>query len=110
VANDLRLVTTTARPGKFGIFFDGTEKTEVPFGDGLRCVGGPVARILPPQRANIFGDVSLAIDYTRQPFHSGPFALDPGSTWHFQYWYRDPGGSGGSGFNLTNALRITFCP
>jgi hypothetical protein len=31
----------------------------------------------------------------------------PGSTWYFQYWFRDPLG-GGAGANLTDGLRMTF--
>jgi hypothetical protein len=27
---------------------------------------------------------------------------------NFQFWFRDPAG-GPAGFNLTNALKITFC-
>ena len=109
-ANDLQLVTTTAVPGQFGLFYYGAEKAEAPFGDGTRCVGGAIARILPPQRADLLGDVSLMIDNTRPPFDAGAFALTAGATWHFQYWYRDPRGANGSGFNLSDALRITYCP
>ena len=109
-ANDLQLATVAAVAGQFGLFYYGSEKTEDPFGDGFRCVSGSIARILPPLRANLFGDVSLLVDNTLPPFDSGPWALSPGSTWHFQYWYRDPAGAGGHGFNLSDALRITFCP
>lgn len=31
-----------------------------------------------------------------------------GEPWNFQGYYRDPGGPGGSGFNLTNGLSILF--
>jgi hypothetical protein len=36
-------------------------------------------------------------------------ALVPGSTWNFQAWFRDVA-AGGSNFNLSNGLRITFAP
>jgi hypothetical protein len=35
--------------------------------------------------------------------------ITPGSTWTFQFWYRDLA-AGGAGFNLSNELSATFCP
>jgi hypothetical protein len=35
-------------------------------------------------------------------------AIDPGDTWRFQAWYRDPAGPCGTGFNLSNGLEVTF--
>ncbi len=40
---------------------------------------------------------------------TGGSVINPGSTWYFQYWYRDPQ-AGGANFNLTDALGGTFCP
>jgi hypothetical protein len=108
--NDLALLTTTAVPGQFGIYYSGTEKTEIPFGDGFRCVAGQIWRVNPPLLANLLGDVTFAVDYDQQPFHAGPGAIDAGDSFTWQLWYRDPTGPLGSGFNLSNALRITFCP
>ena len=36
--------------------------------------------------------------------------IDPGETWHFQGWYRDPFGPCGSAFNISNAVSVTFTP
>ena len=33
--------------------------------------------------------------------------LLPGSTWHFQGWYRDPQAEGAT-FDLTDAVQVTF--
>ena len=33
--------------------------------------------------------------------------MTPGSTWHFQAWFRDPAG-GGAFFDLSDGLTITF--
>jgi len=35
--------------------------------------------------------------------------IQAGEAWRFQFWYRNPAG-GGAGFNLSDALLVTFCP
>jgi hypothetical protein len=84
-----------------GIFFYGPSKLLVPFGDGYRCVGGGILR-LPPVTASPQGNVA-------QKLQIGG-VLVPGSTWNFQFWYRDSKGPLQSGFNLSDALTATFCP
>ena len=34
----------------------------------------------------------LALDYAAEPLSSGPGAVTAGSTWFFQYWYRELAG------------------
>jgi hypothetical protein len=34
----------------------------------------------------------------------------PGTTFHFQGWYRDPAGPCGTGKNMSNAVRVIFGP
>ena len=46
------------------------------------------------------------VDNTNLPM-GGNFL--PGATWNFQRWSRDPA-AGGSAFNLSNGLSITFAP
>ena len=41
--------------------------------------------------------------------NSGAGAITPGSTWYFQFWFRDPS-AGMSGVNLSNGLEANFCP
>ena len=53
------------------------------------------------------GRILRPIDLQNQ---SGSGALLPGDTWHFQLWFRDPSGPGGTGSNLSDALTATFCP
>ena len=91
-----------------GICFFGSAATQVPFGNGWRCVASPVQR-LSVQQASIFGDLTRAVDFTQPPFASGPSAIHAGLTKCFQCWYRNPA-AGGAGFNLSDGLAVTFCP
>jgi hypothetical protein len=110
--NDLVLGAAGVPPSTLGLFFYGAGQTSEPFGDGLRCVaagGTPIQRLGPPGASQGFGVVERPLDLTAPPAGSGPGQIQPASTWNFQYWYRDPA-AGGTGFNLSNALSVTFCP
>lgn len=68
------------------------------FGDGLRCAGAGVVR-LGVKTPNASGQATW----------TPTILLAPGSTRHFQGWYRNPTGSPcGALFNLTNGLTVTF--
>ena len=111
-ADDLVLTITQAPIGQFGIFYMGGATISLPFGDGLRCVGAG------PSGTHRFGIQSSGGTgtYTEGPGlvadACGSFppsgCIVVGSTWHFQGWYRDPGGPCGSAFNLSNAWSVTF--
>ena len=92
-----------------GIFFYGPFQAQLPFGNGFVCVGGSVNRVLPALISDPMGTVRLDVDLTQPPFGSGAGAVLPGSTWNFQYWYRDPTGFPTT-FNLSDAVQITFAP
>jgi hypothetical protein len=86
-----------------GIFYYGTQPIELPFGNGLRCVGGSTFR-LPVLSTSASGAATYDLDYGA----SVPAGqILPGSTWRFQFWFRDPQ-AGGAAFNLTDALAIDF--
>jgi len=107
---DLTLQVFGAAPSQFGLFFYGSERTQVSFGDGFLCVGGGsvgLFRFNPPLMTDGFGDADYVVDFTQPPAGSGPGAFELGSQWHFQFWYRD---QGVSGFNFSNALTLNFCP
>lgn len=111
-ANDLVLTATGGVPGQFGLFFYGTEQIQAPFGNGFRCVGDGapgIFRLNPPLVFDPLGGLQRPLDLTQAPASGGPGEIGPGSTWNFQFWYRDPA-AGGAGFNLSDALRATFCP
>jgi len=110
--NAFVLTATNAPANKPGLFFYGAGQSSTPFGDGLRCVGAGgegIFRLGPPVVTNGSGQVSRFVDVTLPPANADPGGLDPGDTYNFQFWYRDPTG-GPNGFNLSDGLSVTFCP
>ncbi|MEO2145709.1 MAG: zinc metalloprotease [bacterium] len=105
-ANDLEIKVSGAPPGQFGLFYYGLVQAQQPFGDGYRCIAGQFYR-LPVVLIDGAGVGAYAMDYTNPPALSGEITV--GSTWNFQFWYRDPA-AGGASFNLSDALTTTFCP
>lgn len=90
----------------FGMFTCGTEQTDIPFGNGRLCIS-PFAqgifRMTPQSLAQ--GTVTLSMVTNPQEF----LLCTPGSTWNFQFWYRDVA-AGGANFNLSDALHVHFAP
>lgn len=103
--NDLVLTASDVPSNLSGLFFYGTGQSQVPFGFGFKCVANPVYR-LPVIQSSAAGTASYAVDYGNLPPGGD---ITAGSTWNFQYWYRDPA-SGAPAFNLTDGLNATFCP
>ena len=73
--------------------------------------GAPVYRYF-GMNSGPFGNMSFGpglINYANT--HLPPLGhVAPGSSFHFQGWFRDPFGPCGTGKNLTNAMRINFLP
>ncbi len=107
-AANLTLRATNVPANTVGLFYYGNNKTNTPFGNGVRCVNGAVYR-LPTSNSGAGGVLQRALNFGTAPIGSGPGRLTAGSVWHFQAWYRNPAG-GGSGFNLSNALTLHVCP
>jgi len=112
-AGDFAIGVEGAVPGELGLFCYGAARVELPFGDGLLCVGGgglPIFRLHPPILVGPAGRARRAVPIGAPP--GDPAAGDVAvlMLWSFQFWYRDPAGPGGSGFNLSDALAVTFCP
>ncbi len=107
--NSLQLYCWACPPSQFGIFFYGPNQVQLAFGDGYRCVGGSLYRF-GVQQTSIWGDVMNAVDLTNPPAPSGQ--VTAGSTWNYQFWYRDStaGGGGPAGYNLSDGVSVTFCP
>jgi len=103
-ANQLTLHTTSLPANTFGLFFYGPQAIQQPFGDGIRCVGGSVAR-LAAVNSGAGGAFSSPVDFANPTSPAG--AIAPGDTRYFQTWFRDVP-AGGAGFNLSGSLAITF--
>lgn len=105
--NDLTLTVTQCPTHSFGLFFYGSGAGRFPLGDGVLCVS-PFApglfRLMPILSTDANGQAIMAVDI---PTLSGPGAIQAGSTWNFQFWFRDSV-SGGAGSNLSSAVRATF--
>ena len=111
-ANDFVLQVTGAPPDQFSLFFYGLAQTQVPFYDGWQCVAGGgsgLFRIVPAQLIDSSGNLSRWVDYDAPPMNAGTGALEAGDRWNFQFWYRDPGGPGGTGGNTSDARSVLFC-
>ncbi len=74
-----------------------------PFGDGLLCTL-PIKRFA-VQSSGAAGEISML-----DPASLAPGQIAAGVTRVFQVWYRDPAGPCGSGWNTSNAYRVTFQP
>ncbi len=108
-ANDLVLNVSGALPNQFGLFFYGPEIREIPFGAGVRCIGGGFFRLNPALLSDASGNYIRPLDNTLPPMNAGAGQLLPGFVWRFQLWYRDPPGGQG-GFNLSDALAVAVGP
>lgn len=104
-AGDLVLTGSGAAAGVTGIFFAGTTQITGgngnPFGDGLRCVGGPIVRaetIVADGSGTAVSTVNLA----------STIGATVGSTNMIQYWYRDPAGPCSNQFNFSHGLEVTW--
>ncbi|MFT7484489.1 MAG: hypothetical protein ACI9F9_000329 [Candidatus Paceibacteria bacterium] len=105
---NLSLVASGLVPSSTGLFFQGTQQVNgglgQVFGDGLRCVSGPVKR-LQIVASSATGTSATTVDIAVAG------VVNAGETRDYQLWYRDAAGTlCGSGFNLTNGLELTWTP
>lgn len=108
--NSFSLRAEPAPPMQPGLFYYGPNALQVAFGDGFRCVGGNVYRLYPFAQSGPEGVFTWDVDVTHSPGGmAGGGQIDAGVTWHFQVWFRDPD-TVGSGFNLSDAIAVTFAP
>lgn len=106
--DDLTLRAEHSTPSQPGLFFQGSAQIAggqgTVFGDGLRCVGGQVVRL-----QLVFATQSGVAESTISVASQG--AASAGQTLGYQWWYRDSIGSPcAGGFNLSNAVEVTWAP
>jgi glucose/arabinose dehydrogenase len=105
--NSFGLTSSGGVPGQFGYFIFGDQAVSVPTADGVRCVGGKIFRLLPPQIIDGSGNVFNGLDFNTPPFN-GAGQVFAGTTYYFQHWYRDKTG-GPAGSNFSDGLQAIFC-
>lgn len=110
VADDsLVLTATNVEPNNTGMYFQAQNDLSpgVPWGDGLRCVGGDEIR-LEICVASIGGVSKTTISL------GATGGAAPGETRYYQLWYRTivfpPCGYGVNNFNTTNGYAVTWRP
>ena len=104
--DDLILKAEYLPPGTSALLFAGSTPLAggfgIPFGDGLRCVGGAVSRI-GVRTADGQGFASWG------PGMASQQGFVVGQTTYFQVWFRDTAiFCTGDLYNLTNGLQVTF--
>jgi len=105
--NEFSLGVSGGPAGQNGLFFYASGRVEIPFGDGFLCAGGgQLFRLNPPQVMGAGGAALRRVDFGVPPAAG---SITPGSSWNFQFWFRDPA-AGGAGFNLSDGLGVTFQP
>jgi hypothetical protein len=103
--DDWVLRATHCPHNKTCLFIYGTAQiAPVPFGDGVREIGGTIKRMgVTSTDAN--GDVAYPASFTTAPLDT----LAPGDTRYWMLWFRDPQG-GPNAYNGSNALAAAICP
>ena len=101
-ANDLKLWGTGLPASELAVLVYGNGRGATPFGEGTSCVSGTVHRF-PLNTSAASGQLGEVVDVNGALSAGG--AITAGSTWNFQFLYRD-----GSLRNTTDAVTVTFLP
>jgi len=104
--NNFGLDVVAAPPGQIGLFIFGQNQVSVPSGNGNLCVNGNLKRLYPAVTIDGATTGSYQIDFNAEPALGN---LTAGSTWNFQFWFRDVP-AGGAQYNWSDGLSVTFCP
>lgn len=96
-------VSSVFEPFTSAIVFVGIHPISVPFGNGIRCLGGGIQRFPISQ-----GDANGTLDVG--PGINAQAPMPVGATGHYQVFYRDVTGPCGTGLNTTNGLAQPWTP
>jgi len=89
-------------PNSMGLFYYGVAGVSLPAWDGIRCVGGAVRRLPITQAAG--NRLTYSLD-----MQDPAIALQAGSTWYVQAWFRDAAAAG-TGANFSTAVELSLAP
>jgi hypothetical protein len=110
-ADSLTLVASSVPPSAPVMFLQGLASAGngLPFGDGLRCIGGPITRLA--LRLPATGHVAYGFVGT-DPLLSVQGAVPAGGDFrYYQAWYRSPQSfCTASTFNLSNGASVLWAP
>lgn len=112
-ADDLKLCAAGLPPVGIGLVFMGRDAIQMPFGNGELCVWDPVGPFRFPVRTavnSVLREGPGILAYASSHFPGAAGNIDPGDTWRFQAWIRDPNGPCGAPYNTTNAVEVQFAP
>lgn len=107
--NNSLLAVRDVPPNNLGLYLYAPQQANVPFGNGVLCLGGGLQRIQPPAFSDASGRAVRFLDLQSEALSTGAGAIAPGSTWNFQYWYRDPAAPPAQ-FNLSSAIQVVIAP
>ncbi|MFT5051935.1 MAG: plastocyanin [Chlamydiales bacterium] len=100
--NDFTLIVSNVAPNKPGLFFYGDAPVQVPFNNGIRCVGGMTQRLQGPRFVDDAGRLARVVDLMSSPA-VGDITANVPITTYFQFWYRDAMSS-----NLSDGISVSF--
>jgi hypothetical protein len=111
LAGDTVVLVGTGMPSSSALYFQGTTQINgsagLPFGDGLRCVGGTIIRLSTKTNAGGASQFPSAGD---PPLSVKGQVAAPGARM-YQVWYRNAAPfCTGSTFNLTNGFTVNWGP
>ena len=102
--NDLSLETSSLPPNQLGLYVMGSMHAPASSaGNGLLCMAGSLFRF--PVQSTGIGSADLELG-----MHAAPGNITAGSSWTFQFSYRDGGSFCPASFNSSNAWTVLFTP
>lgn len=104
--NDFTLTCTNLPANQFGLWLTSNQPGFFPGIGGTQanlCVTDP-GRYLTILNTGAAGEVTLTPDLTAMPRPNNTISAQVGSTWHWQFWHRDAGGTA----NMSQGFRVTL--